>query len=188
MQIAKRSDKLHMPMNSWLRSHRKYSWSAIGSATIVPSKQQARHKGFYDRKCRGATLDVGNLVLVKQTAWKGRHKIQDCWEEEEYQVVDQPTPGVPVYVVKSIAGGRPRVLHRNLLVPLQGRMRQDGTTGEESNPDSDSEGEASETLKATRGGIGGQTPLKRGMFLHWLGCPPLSTGQGMGTVVRMKSV
>ena len=62
-----------------------------------------------------ATLDVGDLVLVKQTAWKGRHKIQDRWEEDEYQVVDQPTPGIPVYVVKSIAGGRPRVLHRNLL-------------------------------------------------------------------------
>ena len=105
----------------------------------------------------------GILVLVKQTAWKGRHKIQDHWEEEEYQVVDQPTPGVPVYVVKSIAGGRPRVLHRNLLLPLQGRLRQ----GEESNPDSDSEGEASETPKATHvGGLGGQTPLRRGMFLQ----------------------
>ena len=62
-------------------------------------------------------------------------------------MVDQPTPGVPVYVVKSIAGGRPRVLHKNLLLPLQGRMRQE----EESNPDSDSEGEASETTKATCG-------------------------------------
>ena len=117
----------------------------------MASKQQARHKGLYDRKCRGATLDVGDLVLVKQTAWKGRHKIQDCWEEEEYQVVDQPTPGVPVFVVKSIAGGRPRVLHRNLLLPLQGRMRQEGVTGEESGPDSESEGEASETSKATHG-------------------------------------
>ena len=79
----------------------------------MASRQQARHKGLYDRKCRGATLDIGDLVFVKQTTWKGRHKIQDHWEEEEYQVVDQPTPGVPVYVVKSIVGGRPRVLHRN---------------------------------------------------------------------------
>ena len=77
---------------------------AHNKAKPVPSKQQARHNGLYDRNCRGATLDVGDLVLVKQTAWKGRHKIQDHWEEEEYQVVDQPTPGVPVYVVKSVAG------------------------------------------------------------------------------------
>ena len=102
----------------------------------MASRQQARHKGLYDRKSRGAALEIGDLVLVKQTAWKGRHKIQDHWEEEEYQVVDQPTPGVPVYVVKSIARGRPRVLHRKLLLPLQGRIRQEGGTGKEGSPDS----------------------------------------------------
>ena len=37
----------------------------------------------------GAELKVGDLVLIKQTAWKGRHKMQDRWEDEEYQVVDQ---------------------------------------------------------------------------------------------------
>ena len=76
-------------------------------------------------------------------------------------MVDQPTPGVPVYVVKSIAGGRPRVLHRNFLLPLQGRLRQEGATGEESNPDSDSEGEASEAPKATRGRPRKATPIKK---------------------------
>ena len=124
---------------------------AHNKAKQVASKQQARHKGLYDRKCRGATLDVGDLVLVKQTAWKGRHKIQDHWEEDEYQVVDQPTPGIPVYVVKSIAGGRPSVLHRNLLLPLQGRLRQEGATGEESNPGLDSEGEAPEAPQSPHG-------------------------------------
>ena len=53
--------------------------------------QQAKHRELYDQKCRGAELEVGDLVLVKQTAWKGRHKIQDRWEDEEYQVVGQPT-------------------------------------------------------------------------------------------------
>ena len=63
-------------------------------------------------------------------------------------MVDQPTPGVPVYVVKSIAGGRPRVFHRNLLLPLQGRIRQEGVTGGESHPDSESEGETHEATRA----------------------------------------
>ena len=152
---------------------------AHNKAKLVASKQQARNKGLYDRKCRGATLDVGDLVLVKQTALKGRHKIQDCWEEE-YQVVDQPTPGVPVYVVKSIAGGRPRVLHRNLLLPLQGRLRQEGATGEESNPDSDSEGEASETPKATCGRPRRANPIKKRDVpsLTRLPCPKHRTGDG----------
>ena len=66
-------------------------------------------------------------------------------------MVDQPTPGVPVYIVKSIAGGRPRVLHRNLLLPLQGRIRQEGVTGEEDSPDSESESERNEAAKTTCG-------------------------------------
>ena len=94
-------------------------------------KQKARHRGLYDLKCRGATLTVGDLVLVKQTAWKGRHKIQDRWESRKYKVVDQPTPGIPVYTVKSLTGGKTKVLHRNLLLPLQGRIRQEGETVEE---------------------------------------------------------
>ena len=46
-------------------------------------------------------------------------------------MVGQPTPGVPVYTVKNVAGGRTRVLYRNLLLPLQGRIRwEDGMRGE----------------------------------------------------------
>ena len=90
----------------------------------MAKSQQARHRELYDQKCRGAELELGDLVLVKQTAWKGSHKILDRWESGEYQVVGQSIPGVPVYTVKSVAGGRTRVLHRNVLLPLQGRVRQ----------------------------------------------------------------
>ena len=93
-------------------------------AKQVADRQHARHKELYDRRCSGAALDIGDLVPVKKTAWKGKHKIQDRWESEEYQVIEQPTPGIPVYKVKCIAGGRTRVLHHNLLLPLQGRLRQ----------------------------------------------------------------
>ena len=95
-------------------------------AKQVADRQQARHKELYDRRCRGAALDIGDLVLVKKTAWKGKHKIQVRWESDEYQVIEQPNPGIPVYKVKCIAGGRTRVLHHNLLLPLQGRLRQSG--------------------------------------------------------------
>ena len=44
-------------------------------AKHMSQRQQARHRGLYDLKYRGATLSMGDLVLVKQTAWKGRHKI-----------------------------------------------------------------------------------------------------------------
>ena len=70
----------------------------------MAKRQQAKHRELYDQKCRGAELEIGDLVLVKHTASKGRHKIQDKWENEEYQVVGQPTPGVPVYTVECCRG------------------------------------------------------------------------------------
>ena len=90
-------------------------------------------------------------------------------------MVDQPTPGVPVCVVKSIAGGRARVLHRNLLLPLQGRIRQEGGTGEESSPGSESEGETHEAARTTCGRPRGTRQLhvnstkKRGAPVHLSG-------------------
>ena len=87
-------------------------------AKQVADRQQAKYKGLYDRRCKGAPLDIGDLVLVKKTAWKGRHKIQDRWESDEYQFIGQPNPGIPVYEVQNVAGDRTRILHQNLLLPL----------------------------------------------------------------------
>ena len=58
-------------------------------------------------------------------------------------MVGQPTPGFPVYTVKSVVGGRTRVLHRNLLLPLQGRVKQEGGMREEgiSGSEDEEEGE-----------------------------------------------
>ena len=112
----------------------------------MSKRQQAKHRELYDQKCRGAELEIGDLVLVKQTAWKGSHKIQDKLENEEYQVVGQPTPGVPVYTVKHVAGDRTRVLHRNLLLPLQGRIRQEDGMRGEGIPDSEDEEEGGDEM------------------------------------------
>ena len=120
------------------------------------NRQQAKHRELYDQKCRGAELEVGDLVLVQQTAWKGRHKIQDRWENEEYQVVGQPTPGVPVYTVQSVAGGRTRVLHRNLLLPLQGRIRQEGGRKGEGISDSEDEEEGGDEMPKVDGAAHGR--------------------------------
>ena len=61
-------------------------------------------------------------------------------------MVGQPTPGVPVYKVKCVAGGRTRVLHRNLLLPLQGRVRQQGGTKGEGISGSEDEEEGGDEM------------------------------------------
>ena len=63
-------------------------------------------------------------------------------------MVDEPNPSVPVYAVKSIEGGRPRILHRNLLLPLQGRIRLEDRVGEEGSSDSEGEDEMPEVARA----------------------------------------
>ena len=55
--------------------------------------------------------------------------------------MDQPTPGIPVFTVKSLTGGLTKILHRNLLLPLQGRLRQEGETVGEGVTDSEEEEE-----------------------------------------------
>ena len=95
---------------------------------------------------QGTALDIGHLVLVKKTAWKGEQKIQDRLESDEYQVIEQPTPGIPVYKVKCITGGRSRVLHCNLLLPLQGRLRQSEGQVEIDTPDPEEEEEEDSRL------------------------------------------
>ena len=54
---------------SQLRRQLKF---AHNKAKLVASRQQARHKELYDRKCRGATLEIGDLVLVKQDCLEGQ--------------------------------------------------------------------------------------------------------------------
>ena len=62
---------------------------------------------------------------MKIVAHKGRHKLQDKWEPEEYVVVEQPIAGTPVYRLQPVTGGNIRTLHRNLLLPLGVKLEPD---------------------------------------------------------------
>ena len=63
--------------------------------------------------------------MVKVVAHKGRHKLQDKWEPEEYVAVEQPIADTPVYKVQPVNGGNIRTLHRNLLLPLGVKLEPD---------------------------------------------------------------
>ena len=46
-------------------------------------------------KC--AKLEVGDKVLLKHTAFKVKHKIQNRWENTIYEVIEQPIGKMPVF-------------------------------------------------------------------------------------------
>ena len=78
---------------------------------------QQRQKAGYDLKVRGATLEVGDRVLVKNLAFDGKHKLADRWEEFAYIVISHPNKDIPVFVVEREDGeGMRRSLHRNHLL------------------------------------------------------------------------
>ena len=77
---------------------------AFQKATKVANQQANKYKSSYDKSIKGPQLQEKDLVLVKIVAHKGRHKLQDKWEPEEYVVVEQPIAGTPVYRVQPVTG------------------------------------------------------------------------------------
>ncbi|XP_070573181.1 uncharacterized protein [Ptychodera flava] len=87
-------------------------------ASKAAAKKSSYNKKRYDSRARGAVLEHGDRVLVKNVSIRGKHKIADRWERDVYVVVCKTNPDLPVYTVRPESGvGRERTLHHNLLLP-----------------------------------------------------------------------
>ena len=92
---------------------------AYKTANKVVKKEQEWNKWHYDCKVRCAQLKVGDKVLLKHPAFKGKHRIQDRLENDIFEVIEQPLGRIPVFKIKSTEGdNKVKVVHRNLLLPL----------------------------------------------------------------------
>jgi len=84
----------------------------------IAEKQQSQKRN-YDLKTRGAVLQAGDRVLIRNVGIRGKCKIADRWSSHVYVVLDQPNEAIPVYRVQHDDKTGPiKVLHRNLLLPL----------------------------------------------------------------------
>ena len=79
-----------------LRNRNKWAHEKVEA---FQAKEAERHKHNLDKKGKAVALEVGGTVLVHVTAFKGRHKMQNRWENREYVVEKWPYPNLPVYVV-----------------------------------------------------------------------------------------
>ena len=111
--------------NSGNNSSKSRYIQKLRKTTKVANQQANKYKSSYDKSIRGPQLQEKDLVLVKIVAHKGRHRLQDKWEPEEYVVVEQPIAGTPVYRVQPVTGGNINTLHRNLLLPLGVKLEPD---------------------------------------------------------------
>ena len=67
-------------------------------------KRKTRDISEADHKIRCTQLGVGDMILLKRTAFKGKHNIQDCWEDTIYCVKEQPYAGLPVFKIDPVTG------------------------------------------------------------------------------------
>lgn len=81
------------------------------------SSEQAHQARYYNRKAKGSPLDVGDRVLVANRGERGKRKIADKWESTVYEVVSVK-PDINVYCIRDPVTSRTKILHRNLLLPV----------------------------------------------------------------------
>ena len=84
------------------RLKHRLDWS-YRKAKEVSEREAKRNKRRYDRRIRCTKLQKGDLVLVRQKAYKGKHKIADRWENEPYEVICQIDKRFPVYKVQCLS-------------------------------------------------------------------------------------
>ena len=99
------------------------SWKkAMQEACVIAGKNAKKNAGlgkkFHDKKLFGATLSVGDRVLVRNTQKGGTGKLRSHWEEDVYVVSGRKDDNIPVFAVKRENGtGNERLLHRDRLMP-----------------------------------------------------------------------
>ena len=71
---------------------RECTWWAHKKAEAFQAKEAQHHKDNYNKQGQAVALEVGEMVLVCLTAFKGHHKMQDWWENREYVVESGPIP------------------------------------------------------------------------------------------------
>ena len=119
LALGRESETVPMAPDRYIADLKTSLKRAYELVEINISQSQSDQKKHYDRPIRGAVLEVGDRVLIRNVGLKGTHKIADKWSQEIFSVVAQPNPEIQVYEVKHEVGrGRTKVLHRNLLLPM----------------------------------------------------------------------
>ena len=124
---------------------------AFKKASKYSDQQAQKYKSSCDKSIKGPQLQERDVVLVKIVAHKGRHKLQDKWEPEEYVVIEQPIAGTPVHNVQPVNGGNIRTLHRNLLLPIGVKLEPDYKS-DDSILDEDSDDDSVELVDSNTNG------------------------------------
>ena len=84
-------------------------------------KESECHKKYHHQRMRCMSLKPNDPVLVHAKAPSGDHKIADRWEDIQHRVLSQLSdqPVFRLQPVDAVTDENIRVLHRNMLFPVQ---------------------------------------------------------------------
>lgn len=91
---------------------------AYKMAAEVSAKVHLRNKKVYDRRLGFQNIQPGDRVLVRNLGMKGKHKLENRWNDIPYIVLEQLS-NLPVYKLKLQNGiGKVKTLHRDNILPI----------------------------------------------------------------------
>lgn len=111
------SDQVAVDHNEFVSRLKKDLREAVQIAQRHSRKEQTRHAKLYNRKVKGSPLAIGDRVLIANRGERGKKKVADKWESSPYEVV-AVNPDINVYKIKDIHSDKVKVVHRNLLLPV----------------------------------------------------------------------
>ena len=94
-------------------------------------REQHRHAQLYNRRVKGSNVNIGDRVLMANKKDRGKKKLADRWDSIIYTVVDM-NEGTHTYRIRDTISGQEKVIHRNLLMPVN--FLPVGDTSEPSEP------------------------------------------------------
>ncbi|KAM9412990.1 uncharacterized protein ACWYII_025051 [Salvelinus alpinus] len=90
---------------------------AMETVQLSATKQLKRHAGLYNRKIRGAPVEVGDRVLLANKGERGKRKLADRWENNLY-IVTEKNSDIHIFKIQNMSTGQEKTVHRNLIMPV----------------------------------------------------------------------
>ncbi|XP_042170339.1 uncharacterized protein LOC121844379 [Oncorhynchus tshawytscha] len=84
---------------------------------VLATKQLKSHAGLYNRKIRGAPVEIGDRVLLANKGERGKRKLADRWENN-LKIVTEKNSDVHIFKIQNMSTGQEKTVHRNLIMPV----------------------------------------------------------------------
>ncbi|XP_038841435.1 xylosyltransferase 1-like [Salvelinus namaycush] len=103
--------------DQFVQSLRRDLKEAMNTAQASAAKQLKRHADLYDRRVRGAPVEIGDRVLLANKGERGKRKLADRWEDTVYLVTGLNADS-HTFKIQNSSTGREKTVHRNLIMPV----------------------------------------------------------------------